>query len=150
MSLIEKVLIILAALMPFVALVLFLPKIIKKKKSKQPKSTKKEKPKNLEQKPENTVSASTQPPKKPNTVSNKMSTMGHANDFMSYAQKKNERVTAPKRNFPSPTFSDLDFYSPSMGGNSKTQSISDEIKALSPQLKALILSGALERKDFDD
>lgn len=138
MSIIEKILIISASIVPIVALLMFLPKI--SKFIKQKKSKKRIKPtqpyvSKLEEK------APTTPAKQ-----------SHAEDFKDYAMRKSKRISAPKRNFPTANFSNFEGFRPNQTNKPKPkeQTVLEEFKSLSPQLKALILSGALDRKDFDD
>ena len=151
MTLIEKIMLILAVLMPIVALIMFLPKIIKSKISKKPK---KEKPSKQQTKPDEPYTSASIPQDTAQTVSptqNNFSSMKHADDFKDYATRKSKRTSLPKRNYPSPTFSDFEgFRSFAKPATQQEKSVADEIKSLSPQLKALILSGALDRKEFDE
>lgn len=149
MTLVEKVMIILAVLMPVIALMLFLPKVIKNRRAKPPKERKKK------QKPTTPYVAEPTPIEakpKVEPTTQKFSSQNHANDFKDFAERKSKRISPPKRNFPTPNFSDFEGFRPRpiMSKQSEQKTVAEEIKSLSPQLKALILSGVLDRKDFED
>ena len=145
MSLIEKVILIIVGLIPLIALMMFLPKIIKNKKTNKPNL---ETPANAEPKP-TPVASQPEPAKKNKENANEF------DDFADYANLKKNKVSAPKRNFPKPNYDDfLERYVPprqmNSNQNQKEKTIKEEFASLSPQLKALIISGALDRKNFDD
>ncbi len=142
MSLVEKVILIAAILMPIIALLIFLPKFLKNKFKNKPQ---KEKPK-AEQ------NAAQPDEYKPAPTAPAAQNTSHQDDFKDYAERKSKRLTHPKRNFPTPTFADFEGFRPRpiVSGQQNEKTIQEEIKSLSPQLKALIISGALDRKDFDD
>ena len=135
--------------MPVVALMLFLPKVLKAKLANRPKKEKPTKqPKQKEEKPEPALQA------KPQVAATPSLQTGQANDFQDYAEIKRRRVSAPKRNEPKlkdfPSF-ESHFRPPIFTQpKQKPKSIAEEINSLSPELKALIISGALEKRDFDD
>lgn len=144
MTLVEKIMVILACLMPVIALIIFLPKVIKakQKKGKQLPTQ----PYVVESQPVESKPQIVQPEKP------KLSSHAHANEFADYAANKSRRMARPKANFPPPpNFADFEsFRQRPMSAQKPQKTIRDEINSLSPELKALILSGALDRKDFDD
>ena len=144
MSLIEKVILISIGLIPFIALIMFLPKILKNKKA-------------------NKTIASAEPANEPKTTPTEIQPKQQTpkekekkqefDDFSDYANMKKSKVSAPKRNFPQPKYDDfIERYVPPRQINiiKKEKTIREELDSLSPQLKALIISGALDRKNFDD
>ncbi len=145
MSIVEKVLILSAVLMPFIALIVFLPSWIKNRKIKKANA-----------KPEPTPQPTKEPEPEPQPVTptpHKVDSHGHENDFLDYAENKRKRVSAPKRNNPIPNFRDFERFSqsrPVVRQPVEEKSIKEEINSLSPSLKALIISGALNKRDFDE
>ncbi len=137
MSLIEKIILIIASLLPIVSLMMVLPKIIKRKADKEiPQEPIKEEPK-----------------PQPNETATEMPKPKKLDDFSDFAEIKKKKVSAPKRNFPKPEFDSFikDFPPPRrIEPKAQEKSIKEEINSLSPQLKALIISGALDRKYFDN
>ncbi len=148
MSIVEKVLIMSAVLMPFIALVVFLPGVIKNRKIKKANSKPEPEPQPIKE-PE--------PEPQPQPVAptpHKVDSHGHENDFLEYAENKRKRVSAPKRNNPIPNFKDFEGFSKSRPSIRQQpveeKTIQEEINSLSPSLKALIITGALNKRDFDE
>lgn len=140
MSIVEKVILISACVMPILALLFFLPKKLKLKKSKP-----------TVEKEETVLKPQTPPPMPQAPQPN--NGIGVNEEFKQFAQNKSRQFSAPKRNFPAHDFtfnSYPDNFAMSKPKAKTEKTLLEEINSLSPQLKALILSGAFDRKDFDD
>jgi len=150
MSNFEIVLTVLACAVPLVALLFVLPKFKKKEKAKVETPTKtyeeikkEETPKEetkLEEKKENKSL-----PKITNTEFD-------SNDFKSYLKRKQQTTSKPMRvDLPE----DFEYktmpYLPRRRRREdlKPKTVAEEIRSLSPELKALIFTGALDKKNFD-
>ncbi len=76
-----------------------------------------------------------------------------SDDFKNYLKYRNENTTHPKKIEHGKDFMDMTTdYLPQRRRsrqNQKPKNIAEEIKSLSPELKALIISGALDKKNFD-
>ena len=141
MSKIELFILIVAASIPFFALIFVLPKNFKKK-SKEKKSTKKT----------SVIKPTIEQPKEPEEI--KPEYINNSNfstdDFKSYLTHRPE-ISKPKRKELDDGFVDRTMpYIPRrpqrIQKEYKQKNISEEIKSLSPELKALIISGFLNRK----
>ena len=148
MSNMEIFIIICACLIPIVALVVLFPKIKLKKKEKSAKSNENEQTieKYIPDKPI---------VEEPKIVKKNEGSKYDRDDFKDYLKSKGSRVAGPQRKILPEDFRDLSTdYNPrgrlNQMQNSNQTSIADEINSLSPELKALILSGALEKKTFDE
>jgi len=146
MSNFEIILIVLACAVPVVALIFILPKIKKKEKTKVETSTKtyeeikKEESEKeiIEEKPKE---------KKINIVpKNDFS----PDDFRSYLNNRQRNMSKPSRIEHPEGFQDRTMpYTPRRARRAEAQkTIAEEIRSLSPELKALIFTGALDKKDF--
>ena len=148
MSNFEIALIILAALIPVIALFMVLPKI----KIKFKKKEKKVEPlktlvdiKSEESKEEHKIEEKQSEVKNYN-VTNDIST----DEFKAYLNRRKE-ISRPKRIDLPQGFIDRTMpYSRRRNKPQKPKTIAEEIQNLSPQAKALIISGALDRKYFDN
>lgn len=143
----ELVLIILACSVPVVALLFVLPKLKKKEKkqvevqTKTYEEIKKEEPQ-LEQKSEKKTEPKVEVLQK-NDISSE--------DFKNYLNIKQNRISRPSRVELPKDFEDRTMpYAPRRARRSveKPSSVAEEICSLSPELKALIFTGALDKKDF--
>ena len=141
----ETFLIICFCLVPVVALIIVLPKKLSKKESKtEPvKEMVKEEPKVVETK---------EAPKEnqERIIENKTYT---ADDFKGYLEEKNKNITRPERINHGSDFKDLTFDFPRMTtgyntSNNRHKSISEQIEDLSPEMKAILIAGVLDRKEY--
>ena len=141
MSTVEIVLIVIACLIPVVSLIIILPKHLKFAKSKPASAT-----------PTPAEPIKTEQPK---VVANKAPMQDYNTDeFKSYLNKRKEKLTKPVRNnnVASNLLPNENYFPRRITRASATQqpqTLIDEIRNLSPELKALIFSGALNRKDYD-
>lgn len=145
MSVIEIVLTCCAAVIPVASLIILAPKIFKKKekaekKEEQPKEEVKEKP---------APTAEAKKPKEERIIDAKNYT---AEDFKGYLQQKQAAITKPVRKFmekdtsiPFDEFEDLDF---DFEVPKKEKTIKEQIDALSPELKAILFTNALQKKKY--
>ena len=151
MSKVEIIILIVALAIPFVSILFVLPK--RKKKDKEASKTKPyikeevvEPPKPMEQP---TLTAKVE--EKPKMV--KPLFEDDDTDFKAYLDLKRKRLSAPERKeFPSGVRGPLGEYIPARLRNqqqaTKNKTVAEQIQELSPELKALILSGVLDRKDY--
>ena len=144
MSNFEIALIVCLCAIPFVSLVFVLPKIKgkKEKKSKEAKPTQAyteiKKEENKEAKPEPLKIDSN------NEVSSK--------DFKNFMTSRSKSMTKPSRVDLPDDFLDRTMPYSAIARSKrkkKTQTVAEELRSLSPQLKALIITGALDKKNFD-
>lgn len=155
MSKIELVILILAASIPFFALIFVIPKNlfknIKEKKGKtkksDPKPVKEESKPTIEEKPKEEPKT-TEKPKEPKK--DFMFADLSTDDFRSYLKERPE-IAKPKRVEHDDGFLDRTTpYVPMRPRRPmrprKPKNLSEEIKSLSPELKALIIAGILDRK----
>lgn len=151
----EKFLLISITIVPFVALLLILPSIIRKKREqfKEIKPIETETQKVESEKVQETPIVAEAPkvveqPKKKNDFSfdNDFS----SDDFKDFIKSKKDKVSSPKFKFPKEEHL-LDpiehFRRPRPNKEPKT--LTEEFQSLSPRMKALIMSGAFDRKDFE-
>ncbi len=143
MSNIEIILIIIACLVPVVAFVIILPKhIIKKAKKKPEPKVEPYVPTAKEEKP----AAAPQPT---GPIEDYKS-----DEFKSYFDRRKENLSKPKRNeFDPLRMPPTQGYFPRRPmpfNTKKPQTLCEEIQNLSPELKALIFSGALNKQDYDE
>ena len=145
MTKVEIGIIVIAALIPIIALVILFP--FKKKKKAAPKPAKEQV---TDQKPKE------EPVKEPDPLpkSGGISTASlDTSEFMDYLKEKSTATKAPERKefgdnlgeIDDDLFSDIDF---SIPRKKKVKSLSQEIQDLSPELKAMIISGVLDRKEY--
>ncbi len=149
MSKIEIILIVLACAVPLVAFIFVAPKFKKKEKTKVEASTKTYEEMKKEETPKEEVKPE---PAKEKKAPKFESTDFGPNDFRSYLNHKQQTTTKPTRvNLPD-GFQDKTMpYMPRRGRalRSKSKTVAEEIRSLSPELKALIFTGALDKKKFD-
>lgn len=144
MSSFEIGLIICFSLAPVVALLFVIPKRVKKEKLVKDKlqevkeEKKEEKPVVEEVKEEPKEFKSSSELTKP--------------EIQSYLDYKKKNVTKPQRIEKLPNFATEDYLPPRLRRRpqpKKPESIAEEIQQLSPELKAMILAGVLDKKDFN-
>lgn len=146
MSKIEIFILILASCIPlFSFLIVFKPKlknIFKKKdKTKKDKIVEEVKP---EEKPEEKIVE--QKPKE-KTLRDEIQNTFVKNDFKDFMEIKKDSIKFPEMKLNSPDFITSD-YETYLKKPEKT--IAEQIKSLSPELKALIVAGVLDKKDIDN
>lgn len=148
MSSFEIALIFMACSVPLVAFLFVLPKFKKKEKPeptpvKTLEEVKKEEP---------------QPAVKPEPIKEKKTNTALMNndftpdDFRGYLNHKQKNTTKPSRvELPMDFMDRTEPYMPRRrrGFDDKPKSVAEEIRSLSPDLKALIIAGVLDKKDFD-
>ena len=144
----EKLLIIAACAIPIIALSVFMFKRTVEK-LKKPKNKKQE-----PVQPQAEVQKVEEKPKEIEPVVNKNKSVASeisTDDFKAYLNKRKE-ISKPKKLEHPQGFQDRTMqYMPTQRSRiRKHKSIAEEIQTLSPELKALILSGALDRRDFED
>ena len=148
MSSFEIFLIVLACSVPVVALLFLLPKKLKKQEKPKPV----EQSKTYEEIKKEDVKVEEAPKEK--TINSPIE-KAELNDldFKNYLKQKQSNMTKPKRAELPPDFVDRteDYFPRRRGANKveKTKNVAEEIKSLSPELKALIIAGVLDPKDFD-
>lgn len=74
-----------------------------------------------------------------------------SDDFRSYLEQKKKDVSKPKRIELPSDFKDMSMpFAPRRRvRNQKPKNISEEIQSLSPELKAMLIAGVLDKKDYD-
>jgi len=144
MSNFEIFLIVMLCATPFIALLFVLPKKLKKEKAAEKVETKTLKDIKQEE-PKPVVEEKKIEPKK--VASSEIST----DDFKSYL-KRREPTSKPNRVELPKDFKDMTLpYRPRRRvKNEKPKTIGEEIQSLSPELKALMITGILDRKNFDN
>lgn len=147
MSNMEIFIIICVCLIPIVALVILFPKFKFKKREKKVKSEIKEQ---VTEKyvPETPIA------EEPKMEKKEESFKYEPDNFKDYLKDKSARVSKPQMKILPDDFRDLSTrYNPNSRlnktGKENSSSLAEEINSLSPELKALILSGALDKKDYD-
>ena len=145
MSKIEILILILASAIPLFSFVVVYKSKLKNIFKKKQKDTKKEIKEEIkqEEKPEEVVVE----PIKEKSLSDKVEENFFTSDFKEYSRMKKDKITFPEMKFNSefvPTF-DLDEFD-----RPKPKTIAEQIKSLSPELKALIVAGVLDKKDIDN
>ena len=147
MSSFEIFLIVGVCIVPFVAFMFVMPKFKKKEKTKVQTKTYEElkKEEKVEEKPIVEEPKETKP-----TFETQDFT---SDDFKKYLKYRNENMSHPKKIEHGKDFMDMTTdYLPQrrrLRQNQKPKNIAEEIRNLSPELKALIISGALDKKNFD-
>lgn len=146
----EIVLIVLACCVPVVALMFVLPKI--KRKEKQPASTKsyeelkKEENKQGEQ-------AKQEKPKDEKQINPFKNQDLSTDEFKNFLKERQKGLTKPIRNELPKDFVDTTMpYMPTrrrLRKKEEPKTVAEEIRSLSPELKALIIAGVLDKKDFE-
>lgn len=151
MSNFEIFLIVMACAVPFLALLFVLPKFKKKEKEKTPTKTyedlKKEELKS-EEKAETVEKPAVEKKSESIFAKNDFS----SDDFRSYLNYKQKNITKPSRvELPQGFVDRTEPYIPRRRRreDSKPKTVAEEIRSLSPELKALIFTGALDKKNFD-
>ena len=149
MSRFEIFIIAMLCAIPVVALIAVFPKIkFKKKTKKVVEPTKTYAEIKQEEKPAQPIVEEVKPKevKKP-IMSDEIS----SDDFRSYLEHKKQDVSKPKRVELPSDFKDMSmpFVPRRRVRNQKPKNISEEIKGLSPELKAMLIAGVLDKKDYD-
>lgn len=149
MSKIEIFLIVGVCLAPIVALLFVLPKKIKKQTKEAPPTTP-----YVSEEPKKEEAPSEQSAKevKKDEVVIKNDDIYKTDDFKNYINHKRKQTRSPYRiQEPDDVFTEE--YLPPRLRRKKQQSnksVSEQIKELSPELKAMLLTGVLDKKDYDD
>ena len=155
MTKIEIGLVIIICLLPIIALVMILPKKLFSKKGKKPEpkpeqpqeapAPAKEEPKPVEVKEE-----------EPSKELEEYTDLYQEEDFKAYLKDRAEKHPSPKEKDGDPT--QFGKFDPDLFGpvnktppppKKQPKTLQEEIEGLSPELKALLLSGALNPKHFD-
>ena len=147
MSKFEIFLIVMLCAIPFISMFSILPKIKFKKKSKKVKKEPHKQEIKVEEKPVQEVKPVEKPKEVTSFASNDIST----SDFKSYLDRKKQDISKPKRVELPSDFNDLSmpFVPRRRRVNTKPKSVSEEIKGLSPELKAMLIAGVLDKKNYD-
>lgn len=143
MTTIEIVAIVLVCLIPIVALVIILPKKIKARKKE---------PAKIETNPPQQEPAKVEvEPKKESTSPIEFT----EDDFKSYLTEKHKRITQPKRveneskeNFDIEDYNSYRARFAAKKSREQDKTIKEQFDELSPELKAMILAGVFDKKDF--
>lgn len=148
----ESVMIFLACSVPIVALFFVLPKIKKKEKKEETKPVKSyEEIKKEEVKAEPQKEEMEKPKEK--KIERAFSTNDFSpDDFRGYLDRKQKTITKPTRvDLPEGFIDRTEPYLPRRRRREeeKPKTVAEEIRSLSPELKALIFTGALDKKDYD-
>ncbi len=149
MSNFEIFLIVMACAIPFIALLTLVPKIkLKKKEKKVAKPTKQLVDLKQEEKPIELVVEEKPKEIQQQVISNEIST----GDFKNYLERKKQDVSKPKRVELPSDFKDISMpYMPRRRArqSEKPQNVAEEIKSLSPELKAMLIAGVLDKRNYD-
>lgn len=147
MTKIEIALIICAVLTPFLAIIFVLPK--HKKKSKQLPETKPYVPSKQENEEKPKSSNELELPKSKSVdifSDDKLLT----DDYKEFLKKRNSGIVPPsRRNYANSTTFSFDEYMNRKKNKEESKTIHEEIDGLSPELKAMLVAGVLDRKYFD-
>ena len=147
MSNIEIALVVVSCLIPLVALIIIFPKLKKKKNANIPKLEEN----SIETKPNEPNQEKKESPKQVGLNDESTYT---SDDFKSYLQDKKQKITRPKRKeeLPDFNFEDYDQFKSHQREtkSSAPKSVAEEIDDLSPEIKALIIAGVLDKKDYRD
>ena len=147
----ETLLIISVCSIPFVAFVFLLPKFKKKEKKHAKQTEEKQSTASVEIKSE----AKDVLPEKPQEKKTETTFVNNEfapEDFRGYLNHRKERMTKPSRvDLPEGFIDRTQPYLPRKKQRQSEQpkSVAEEIRSLSPELKALIFAGALDKKNFD-
>lgn len=143
MSGLEISILIMACVLPLASFIFIKPKKKKKDKAEQVENKKEEV--KIEQKPQPIIKEEP----KINEESNEDS---FDKDIQSYVEYKKKNTTKPKRVDMPPSFKDMSMpYVPRRRiVEKKPQTIADEINSLSPELKAMLIAGILDKKNYDN
>lgn len=143
MSNIEIFIIVSLCLIPIIALVILLPKIIKNRKLKSSIPEPKNITPTIEEKIEPVIS---EKPIEENVYS--------SDDFKSYLDEKRQKISRPtkRESLPDFDFEDFDKYKRRQNRHiqSTSKTIADQFNELSPEMRALIISGALNKKNYEE
>lgn len=152
MTNVEISIIVIAIFIPIVALVIFLPRL---KKDKKNNNSPKPSAHKIEERP---IEITESPKEEANPRELFKSTEFNSDDFRGYLTEKSNSIEKPTRkdlDFDGGMFDDGLFDDLSFGGPRRKQTIKKEDKPiieqfcdLSPELKALIVTGALDKKDY--
>lgn len=144
MSNFEIFLIVLAGAIPIIAILFVLPKVKKKEKKEPEKPTKTlEEVKREEKKPEIPKQVITKKEDKSSEISTA--------DIQSYVDYKKKNITSPQKIQMPGDFKDVTMpYMPRRKPTKpKPKNVAEELRSLSPELKALIIAGVLDKKNYD-
>ena len=149
MSYFEIFLIVMLCAVPVIALLMVLPKIkLKKKEKKVAEPTKTYSEIKSEAKPNEPEVEEKPKEVQKQIMSNEIST----DDFKSYLERKKQDLSKPKRVELPSDFKDMSMsYMPRRRARQaeKQKNVAEEIKSLSPELKAMLMAGVLEKRDYD-
>lgn len=161
MSRIEIGIIFIICALPIIALALILPKKLFSKKNGKTKTEQAkivEKPAPIKEEPkQEEVKAETKPKQKEEKQNEDITDLYQEDDFKAYLKDRAEKHPAPKAKdgdlsssgrFDPDLFRPVGITPPPKPKTNKT--MAEEIEELSPELKALLLSGALQPKYFDN
>lgn len=146
----QTFLILSACSIPFIAFVFVLPKFKKKEKKTAKQAEEKQTSVPLETKTEAKVSMPEKPQeKKFEPVFNNAEFSPE--DFKGYLNNRQKNMSKPTRVDLPEGFIDTTqpFVRRVKNKQEKSQTVAEEIRSLSPELKALIFTGALDKKNFD-
>lgn len=148
MSKLEIAILICVCLLPIVALALVLPKSLKKKK-KTPPPTSEYHPEDEKLKPEETQPQT--PPVESPIVKDIPKPVTQESEFKDYLKNRRPRGNPSPFMPPRPPFLDDDFFPSNAQAKQNSSEVVDDVDKLSPRLKTLLISGALDTKfDYDE
>ena len=148
MSNFEIFLIVMVCAVPFIALLMVLPKKIKKAKEKNKKSVDIKTLEDLKKEEKKEEPVENKPEVKKHVAKSEIST----DDFKKYLQRR-KPISKPSRMELPKDFVDRTIpYTPRRRRikNDRPNNLTEEIQNLSPELKALIIAGVLDPKNFDN
>lgn len=151
MSNFEIFLIVAFCAVPIIAIMFVLPKKLKKEKKQEKKEVKTLEQLKKEEQPNQALEEKVEEKKvQPKFVpKSEVST----DDFKSYLEHRKNNITRPSRvELPKDFMDRTSPYIPRRRRreNKKPKTVAEEINSLSPKLKAMIIAGVLERKNFDN
>ncbi len=147
MSKFEIILIVSACLAPFLSILFILPKQLKKKAKDKAEKQKVVTEEKAEPKAEESPAPAVETkPEYKSMVDNSIST----DEFRSYLDRREKDMSKPKRHELPEGFLDktmsFEPFERRKPREKKPQTVAEEVQSLSPELKALIISGFLDRK----
>lgn len=148
MSKVELVLIIGVSIIPIIALFFVLPKWKKQKAEEKPKEEKPEEKFEMS-KPDNEES-----PKEKSPKDIRVGGDFERDDLTDYINKKMKGAKMPERKILPEDFVDTseDFITPirrsDLMNKNKSKSVAEQFNELSPEMKAMIIAGVFDKKDF--
>jgi len=153
MSKFEIFLIVMVCAIPFISLLLVLPKKLKKKSKKDKNANKSEKT-YAEVKQEEKPKEKTEDILQEDKPAHSQPSDDISNDeFKSFVNERQKNMTKPKRLELPKDFKDMTMpYMPRRRRKieEKPKTVAEEINSLSPTLKAMIIAGVLDKKSFDN